>query len=219
MTLPPRTKINVDHPIIERLNEKDSVIRKQELETDQIFRSMWREEREIIDHLETDLIVPLKTAGDLLGIIVLGPKKSEQPYSNQDAQILFTLSQQTAVAVNNAQLYSISQRELVQRRETEKRLQLQLRRLSALQNINIAITTNIDLQIPLYLLLEQVTDELKVDAADVLLLDEETTQLVFVAGQGLKRTRLNLHAWISDRDWLDGQRKQARSCKLMTWLI
>jgi HD-GYP domain-containing protein (c-di-GMP phosphodiesterase class II) len=151
---------------------------------------MWREEKEIIDNLEAELIIPLKTTGKLLGVIILGPKLSEQPYSNQDNQILLTLSQQTAVAVNNAQLYSIAQRELVRRRETEKRLQLQLKRLSALQNINIAITTNIDLQIPLHLLLEQVTVELDVDAADVLLLNEGDQQLVFVAGQGFKTDAL-----------------------------
>jgi HD-GYP domain-containing protein (c-di-GMP phosphodiesterase class II) len=190
ITLPPRTKIASDHPLIGRMNAYEHDVARQELETNPIFKAMWREEKEIIDKLEAELFIPLKTAGELLGMIILGPKLSEQPYSNQDNQILLTLSQQTAVAVNNAQLYSIAQRELVQRRETEKRLQLQLKRLSALQNINIAITTNIDLQIPLYLLLEQVTDELEVDAADVLLLDEEDQQLVFVAGQGFKTDAL-----------------------------
>ena len=190
VTLSPRTKIAADHPLITRINEYDHVVVRQELETHSIFRSMWREEREIIDNLEAELFLPLKATGELLGVIILGPKQSEQPYSKQDNQILLTLSLQTAVAVNNAQLYSTAQRELVQRRETEKRLQLQLKRLSALQNINIAITTNIDLQIPLYLLLEQVTGELDVDAADVLLLNEEDQQLVFVAGQGFKTDAL-----------------------------
>jgi len=190
ITLPPRTKIAADHPLIKRINAYDHIVAKQELETHPIFRSLWREEKEIIGNLEAELFIPLKAAGDLLGVIILGPKQSEQPYSNQDIQILLTLSQQTAVAVKNAQLYSIAQRELVRRREIEKRLQLQLKRLSALQNINIAITTNIDLQIPLFLLLEQVTDELEVDAADVLLVDEEARQLVFVAGQGFKSDAL-----------------------------
>jgi len=135
---------------------------------------------------------------------MLGRKLSDPAYSNQDRKILYTLAQQTAVAVNNAQLYSLAQNELIQRRETEARLQLQLKRLSALQDINIAITTNIDLQIPLYLLLEQVTDELKVDAADVLLLDEESQQLVFVAGQGfkteaLKYTKLDIGIGLAGR--------------------
>ena len=190
ITLPPRTKIAADHPLIKRINAYDHAVDKQELETHPIFLSMWREEKEIIDNLEAELFIPLKATGDLLGVIILGPKLSEQPFSYQDNQILLTLSQQAAVAVQNAQLYSIAQRELVRRRETEKRLQLQLKRLSALQNINIAITMNIDLQIPLYLLLDQVTEELEVDAADVLLLDEETQQLVFVAGQGFKSDAL-----------------------------
>ena len=190
ITLSPHTKIAADHPIINLINTNDQVIVRQELETLPIFRSMWQKEKAIIKKLEGELFIPLKTAGELLGVIILGPKQSEQPYSNEDKQLLLTLSQQTAVAVNNAQLYSVAQNELAQRRETEKRLQLQLKRLSALQNINIAITTNIDLQIPLYLLLEQVTDELQVDAADVLLLDEENQQLVFAAGQGFKTDAL-----------------------------
>ena len=188
--LPPRTIIAADHPLIKRINAYDHAVDKQELETHPIFRSLLREEKEIMDIVEAELVIPLKATGDLLGLVILGPKLSEQPYSNQDNQILLTLSQQTAVAVNNAQLYSTAQRELVRRRETEKRLQLQLKRLSALQNINIAITANIDLQIPLYLLLDQVTDELEVDAADVLLLDEEEHQLVYVAGQGFKSDAL-----------------------------
>ena len=190
ITIPPRTKIAVDHPIIKLIDTNDQVVVRQELETLPIFRSLWREEKDILKILEGELFIPLKTAGDLLGVIILGQKQSEQPYSNEDKQILLTLAQQTAVAVNNAQLYSIAQNELGQRRKTEKRLQLQLKRLSALQNINIAITTNIDVQIPLYLLLEQVTDELKVDAADVLLMDEESQQLVFAAGQGFKTDAL-----------------------------
>ena len=108
------------------------------------------------------------------------------------------------MAIQNAQLYTTAQQELIQRREAEKRLQLQLKRLSALQNINIAITTNIDLQIPLYLLLEQVTDQLDVDAADVLLMDEENQQLFFVAGRGfrtdaLKYTKLNIGEGLAGR--------------------
>jgi HD-GYP domain-containing protein (c-di-GMP phosphodiesterase class II) len=197
VTLPPHTKIAADHPIIKLIKINDQLITRQELEILPIYRSMWREEKEIIDNLDGQIFIPLKSAGDLLGVIILGPKQSEQNFSNEEKQILLTLAQQTAVAVNNAQLYSVAQKELRERRKTEKRLQLQLNRLSALQNINIAITTNIDLQIPLYLLLDQVTDELQVDAADVLLLDEESQQLVFVAGQGfntdaLKYTKLEM---------------------------
>lgn len=197
MKLPPRTTIAADHPLIAWLSTHEHVINQQEIDTNPKFRSIWGQEREVIDAINADVYIPLIAKGELLGFIALGPKRSEQIYSSEEKQILLTLSHQVAVAVQNAQLYATAQQELVQRRETEQRLQLQLKRLSALQNINIAITTNIDLQIPLYLLLEQVTDQLEVDAADVLLMDEENQQLFFVAGRGfqtdaLKYTKLDV---------------------------
>ena len=195
--LSPRTVIAGENPLIHWLNLNDFLVTRQELETDTRFRALWGEERNVINQLGAEVFVPLNAKGELVGLLALGPKLSEQAYSTEDKQTLLTLAHQTAVAVQNAQLYSTAQQELGQRRETEKRLQLQLKRLSALQNINIAITTNIDLQIPLYLLLEQVTEELGVDAADVLLYDEENQQLFFVAGRGfqtdaLKYTKLEL---------------------------
>ena len=193
----PRTVISGENPLISWLNLNDIIVTYQELETDTHFSSLWEEEKNVINQLGAEIFIPLNAKGELVGLIALGPKQSEQTYSNEDKQTLISLAHQTAVAVQNAQLYDTAQKELRQRRETEKRLQLQLKRLSALQNINIAITTNIDLQIPLYLLLEQVTEELGVDAADVLLYDDENQQLFFVAGRGfqteaLKYTKLDL---------------------------
>lgn len=195
--LPPRTSIAPDHPIVKWLSQNDGILTNQDIDVHPSFKSMWEKEIEILNKLNANLFVPMKIAGDLIGFIALGPKKSEQFFSTEDKQILLTLSDQTGVAVQNAQLYTTAQSELIQRRETEKRLQLQLKRLSALQNINVAITTNIDLQIPLYLLLEQVTEELGVDAADVLLYDDEGEELIFVAGRGfqtdaLKYTKLEV---------------------------
>jgi len=204
MKLPPRTTIATDHPLIVQLSKHDHVINQQDVETNPKFKSIWGQEKEVFNSIDADIHIPLIAKGELLGFISLGPKLSEQMYSSEEKQILLTLSHQVAVAVQNAQLYTTAQQELIQRRETEQRLQLQLKRLSALQNINIAITTNIDLQIPLYLLLEQVTDQLGVDAADVLLMDEENQQLFFVAGRGfqtdaLKYTKLNIGEGLAGR--------------------
>ena len=193
----PRTIIAGDHPLVSRLQNEDIVITHPELDVDQKFRSAWGEEKEIISKLDAEIYVPLNVKRELVGMFSFGPKLSEQAYSNEDKRTLLTLAHQTGVAVQNAQLFSTAQQELHQRRETEKRLKLQLQRLSALQNINVAITTNFDLQIPLYLLLEQATEQLGVDAADILLYDEENQQLFFVAGRGfqtdaLRYTKLDL---------------------------
>lgn len=200
----PRTIIASDHPLVNILVKNRTVITHSELAVDQKFRSAWEGEKELINKLGAEIFVPLNVKGELVGMFTFGPKLSDQTYTSEDKQTLLTLAQQTGVAVQNAQLYSTAQEELRQRRETESRLQLQLKRLSALQDINMAITTNIDLQIPLYLLLEQVTEQLGVDAADVLLFDEENQQLFFVAGRGfqtdaLKYTKLDMGQGLSGK--------------------
>ncbi len=204
MKLPPRTIIAADHPLVVWLSSHDYIASQRDLDALPTFNSISGREREVITEIDAEIFVPLVAKGDLLGFLAFGPKLSDQMYTSEDKQILLSLSHQIAVAVQNAQLYSTAQQELIQRRETEQRLQLQLKRLSALQNINLAITANIDLQIPLYLLLEQVTEQLGVDAADVLLMDEENQKLFFVAGRGfqtdaLKYTRLDIGQGLAGR--------------------
>jgi len=155
-----------------------------------MIKSLWKDELDYLIDLRAELFIPLKTKKDLIGILVLGEKMSETPYSQEDLNILTTLASQTSLAIQNAKLYSLAQKELTERRKAEKNLQLQLKRLSALQNINIAITENFDLQIPLVMLLDQVVNELKVDAADVLLYSPENKNLNFIAGRGFKTDAL-----------------------------
>ena len=56
--------------------------------------------------MQAELLVPLITRGKLIGILLLGPKLSEAPYSSEEQLVLDTLANQTAVAVENARLFS-----------------------------------------------------------------------------------------------------------------
>lgn len=56
-------------------------------------------------HIEASLCLPLLKSGKLMGIIVLGAKESGDPYTNDDLNLLSTLSMQAAVALDNAQMY------------------------------------------------------------------------------------------------------------------
>ncbi|HEY60257.1 MAG TPA: GAF domain-containing protein [Anaerolineae bacterium] len=193
--IPKKMAFRSDHPLVNRVMNEQGVLTWSEIETMRWLKSLWKKEIAELEAIGAELFLPLRAKGDLVGIFILGPKLSDQPYTQPEQMILMTLSNQAAVAIQNAQLFSIAQKELEERRGAERSLKMQLKRLSALQSINIAITTNIDMQIPLLMLLEQVIDELKADAADVLLLDEETQVLAYVAGRGfytdaLKFTRL-----------------------------
>ncbi|MFP4543648.1 MAG: SpoIIE family protein phosphatase [Candidatus Kapaibacterium sp.] len=57
-------------------------------------------------------IIPVKSKGKILGIILIGEKLSESPYHHEDFEFLKTISVQAAVAVENTMLYeSLAQQE------------------------------------------------------------------------------------------------------------
>jgi PAS domain S-box-containing protein len=75
-------------------------------------------------------------------------------------------------------------KDITERKQAEERIQQQVKRLSALRQIDMAITANLDLSLTLNVLLNQVTTHLEVDAAAVLLLNAHTHTLEFAAGRG-----------------------------------
>lgn len=69
-------------------------------------------------------------------------------------------------------------------RRAEDQIQQQLKQMAALRAVDMAITASMDLPLTLRVLLEQVTSQLNVDAAGVLLLEEDSQLLAYAAGQG-----------------------------------
>jgi HD-GYP domain-containing protein (c-di-GMP phosphodiesterase class II) len=183
-------EFRIDHPLVLKLKKTDQPLMWSELESSPMIKSLWKDELDYLVDLHAELFIPLKIKNELIGILVLGEKMAETPYTQEDISILTALASQTSLTIQNAKLYSIAQKELAERRKAEKNLQLQLKRLSALQDINVAITENFDLQIPLVMLLDQVVTELKVDAADVLLYNPENKNLNYIAGRGFKTDAL-----------------------------
>ena len=103
------------------------------------------------------------------------------------ALILFTPMITIAIAylVHEREKYldkvMVSEDEL---REKNEELQAFNERLSALRSIDMAISTSIDLQATLKILIEKIKSQLKIDAVDVLLLSPDTNMLVYSAGDG-----------------------------------
>ena len=81
-------------------------------------------------------------------------------------------------------------RDISERVQSSERIQRQSRQLSAIQSIDAAITASFDLNVTLSVILRQVINQLGVDAADVLLLNQNTHMLEFAAGQGFRTANL-----------------------------
>jgi PAS domain S-box-containing protein len=116
---------------------------------------------------------PLIAKNETIGALVVG---SSQSLSETDLRLLTAISEIAASAIHRASLFE----------ETQRRVQ----RLDALHTIDIAITSNFNLNATLKVLLEQVTSQLDVDAAAILLHEGQGQVLRYAAGRGFRTNRI-----------------------------
>ncbi|MCJ7716722.1 MAG: HD domain-containing protein [Anaerolineales bacterium] len=97
------------HPLVLRLSTHDNVVGRQDMEVLPQFQSLWRSERQDLEEMGAELFIPIKVGSQLVGIFTFGPKLSEQTYSMEEQLTLSTLANQTAVAIENARLFTSEQ--------------------------------------------------------------------------------------------------------------
>jgi len=99
-----RFELPVDHPIAKQL-----WMRRQELSRRDFDESTDAESRElcwdVFDSLDVKLLVPILFGVDLLGVIAVGGKLSGEGLGADDRQLLRTLANQSAIAIENAQAF------------------------------------------------------------------------------------------------------------------
>ena len=105
---PPRelSLFRTDSPVIRWLSHNQTSLSSRVLDTDPSFIGLWAQEREDVKRIRAELFVPLLVRRKLIGILMLGPKLSEAAFSAEEQQILDTLANQMAVAIENASLFS-----------------------------------------------------------------------------------------------------------------
>jgi putative nucleotidyltransferase with HDIG domain len=113
--------------------------------------------------------VPLVARGQTIGALWVG---STTPITREKIRLLTAIGDMAANAIFRATLHEKTERAL--------------KRLDALRTIDMAINASVDLRLTLDILLEQVTTQLGVDAADVLLLVPRSQTLIYAAGRGFR---------------------------------
>ena len=102
----------------------------------------------------------------------------------------------------------LTARDITKCKETENKMKQQMRQLSMLRSIDLAIASGLDLNLLLAMLLDQLTLLTEIDAVAILLLNPKTKILEFTAGQGfrshsLQYTHLRLGEGCAGRVALD----------------
>jgi putative nucleotidyltransferase with HDIG domain len=126
--------------------------------------------------------IAIHTADEIVGVLFVYVPAPRQ-LASQEIGLLTTIAEMAGNTIHRMQLHE----------QTEARL----KRLDALRTIDNAISASLDLGLILNVLLFQITTQLRVDGASVLLLNPSTRTLEYTAGRGfrtaaLQRTHLRL---------------------------
>ena len=137
-------RLRKGHPIVEWLSSHENALTRHDVAVMPQFRALWVQEREDLERMGVELFIPLKAKGELMGIFAVGPKLSEELYSQDDQLTLTTLANQTAVAVENARLYWDLERTLSELRKAHDELEIRVdERTAELAKANEALQAEI----------------------------------------------------------------------------
>ena len=78
----------------------------------------------VLDRLEAELLLPLPGRSSLIGVMALGPKLSEEPYSRSDRQLLSSVALQTGLAIENSALVHHLAEESAQRQRIDREIEI-----------------------------------------------------------------------------------------------
>jgi PAS domain S-box-containing protein len=119
--------------------------------------------------IQVVVTVPLRERGELSGLLTLASRAPDK-FEATEVTLISTVAEQISAAIVNARLF-----EEAQHRAEE---------LSILYDVGHMLTSTLDLAKVLRVIMEAAVSMLQVEAGSVLLLDEETQELEFVAAVG-----------------------------------
>src|SRR5271156_5910957 len=78
----------------------------------------------VLDRLDAELLLPLPGRNNLIGVMALGPKLSEEPYSRSDRRLLSSVALQTGLAIENSTLVHHLAEESAQRQRINREIEI-----------------------------------------------------------------------------------------------
>jgi len=112
-----------DGALVKWLERSNSMLSYEDIEIVPQLQATTSKERETLEQIGAELISPLKApTGQLSGILILGKKLSEQPYTSEDKQLIYAICNQMGTNLENVRLYNESQHEVKERKRAEEAL-------------------------------------------------------------------------------------------------
>ena len=99
-------KLGKESPIINWLSREDKPLPRELIDAAPEFKELSEVERKGINVLGIELLCPIKSKGNLIGVLALSKKQSGGLYSTDDIDLLVTVASEAGIVMENAQLYA-----------------------------------------------------------------------------------------------------------------
>jgi putative nucleotidyltransferase with HDIG domain len=99
------------NPLVVTMKYQSGLIDSDDIDIIPSLNGLAESDRQILMENNIELLVPLKNDGRLVGMLLLGKKTSGVPYSNEDRELLKTVSASVAISMDNASQYESMKRE------------------------------------------------------------------------------------------------------------
>ncbi|MBX3035273.1 MAG: GAF domain-containing protein [Anaerolineales bacterium] len=122
------------------------------------------------------IAVPIRTANEIIGVIIVGiqkPRQVEEGY----VRLLTTIAEIAGNAIYRSNLFDKNEE--------------QIRRLTTLREIDTAITSSLDLRITLNIIIEHLMTKMGVSAASFLIFNPDSQMLDTLAASGFQNQDMN----------------------------
>ncbi len=161
-------EIPVGYGVIGRVLEEKEPVLLMDTDTEREFRHLLESQR-----IRSAVYAPMKWRDEVYGVALAGNQERDSLNEN-DLNLISALAVQAALAVHNSRLYS----------DLEDRIG----ELHAIFEIDKAITSAIDLETVLQQIVQMSVGLMDARISSIMLLDEESEELVIAAAQGLSES-------------------------------
>lgn len=149
------------------------------------------------------MAVPMMLKESTIGVIELINKRDGSPFTQDDEELLSTLSSQAAIAIENAQLYT----------QTDEALNARLEEMSVMQRIDRELNTSLDADRTMRIALDWSMNQSHAEAGLIGFLEESEREhrklLRVIASKGFPKlneapdTRGSIQESNQDKEWVD----------------
>ena len=103
--------ISYDSPLIKWVLNHGVGIAYKDFRHTSNYKSMWRVEKNVLESLQVEYVLPIMCDDDLIGLVLIAAKSNKSGYSYGEISFLESVSSIVSIAMKNAELYETLQEE------------------------------------------------------------------------------------------------------------